>query len=229
MNADCGALACTAGVCQPTDGVHDAAGAGGSGGVGDAQAGGHAGTTDATGAGGAAGAQDAASVPDAASCGPSDAVATLGGTCTAPGTLACAGCHQKLTLVCGDSGSWVVNQTCGVGEFCETTPGANAGICVNEPSCGDAIKNGSETDMDCGGPTCPPCWPYRTCLVSTDCAFEMCTNGVCDNPCEDGVTDHTETDVDCGGMFCSNKCQAGLGCLVGSDCVSGTCNNTICR
>src|SRR5205823_4732347 len=25
------------------------------------------------------------------------------------------------------------------------------------PSCSDGVKNGTETGVDCGGPTCPPC------------------------------------------------------------------------
>jgi hypothetical protein len=201
-------------------------GTGGSGGMGGSSGGGGvAGSGGSTGVGGT---QDAAHIPDAADGGPSGTVETLGGPCSPPGTLACAGSHQKLTLVCGSSGTWVVNQTCGVGEFCETTPGANAGICVNEPNCSDGIKNGSETDVDCGGPTCPPCFPNRSCAVPTDCAFDICTNGICQDPCQDGVKDFTETDVDCGGGIC-NKCPSGRGCLIGFDCVSGVCSNTICR
>lgn len=53
----------------------------------------------------------------------------LGGACQTPGALACAGAHQKLTLVCSAGGKWETNQTCPSGQFCSSTPGADLGIC----------------------------------------------------------------------------------------------------
>jgi hypothetical protein len=37
------------------------------------------------------------------------------------------------------------------------------------PSCSDGIKNGNETDVDCGGGTCPGCPDLKACLVNSDC------------------------------------------------------------
>jgi hypothetical protein len=37
------------------------------------------------------------------------------------------------------------------------------------PTCTDTIKNGTETDVDCGGGTCPDCVDGRVCLVNGDC------------------------------------------------------------
>jgi hypothetical protein len=54
---------------------------------------------------------------------------TLGSTCDAPGALACAGPHQKLTLVCSAGRKWETNQTCPSGQFCSSTPGPDLGIC----------------------------------------------------------------------------------------------------
>lgn len=53
----------------------------------------------------------------------------LGGACESAGALACAGAHQKLTLVCSAGGKWEANQTCPSGQFCSSTPGPDLGIC----------------------------------------------------------------------------------------------------
>lgn len=42
------------------------------------------------------------------------------------------------------------------------------------PTCSDGIKNGSETGVDCGGPTCSPCSTGANCLAQTDCAVGGC-------------------------------------------------------
>lgn len=47
------------------------------------------------------------------------------------------------------------------------------------PSCTDGIKNGSETDVDCGG-SCPTkCAENKTCAAPADCASGTCTNLKC--------------------------------------------------
>jgi hypothetical protein len=50
------------------------------------------------------------------------------------------------------------------------------------PTCADGVKNGSETDVDCGGPACSDCSTGRTCSVNADCASNICTGGVCQAP-----------------------------------------------
>ena len=45
-------------------------------------------------------------------------------------------------------------------------------------TCRDGIKNGAETDIDCGG-TCPRCATGKTCNVANDCASGTCTSGQC--------------------------------------------------
>jgi hypothetical protein len=47
------------------------------------------------------------------------------------------------------------------------------------PTCTDGITNGGETDVDCGGPTCPPCLTGQTCASGRDCQTGRCLNGVC--------------------------------------------------
>ena len=46
------------------------------------------------------------------------------------------------------------------------------------PTCTDKVKNGLETDVDCGGPTCPACPLGNKCLQHTDCAG-VCMGSLC--------------------------------------------------
>jgi hypothetical protein len=48
-----------------------------------------------------------------------------------------------------------------------------------QPKCDDQVKDGSETDIDCGGQTCPKCAVGKTCLVGSDCTSGSCNGGVC--------------------------------------------------
>ncbi|HEX2574099.1 MAG TPA: hypothetical protein VH877_31425, partial [Polyangia bacterium] len=77
--------------------------------------------------------------------------------------------------------------SCGEGERC------GEGTCVRqEPSCQDGVRNGDETDVDCGG-SCAGCGGGKQCGVSGDCAAGTCTGGVCSTAgqaiCGDGNTD----------------------------------------
>ena len=45
-------------------------------------------------------------------------------------------------------------------------------------TCADSLRNGSETDVDCGG-RCAPCADCRSCQAATDCSGGTCTTGVC--------------------------------------------------
>ena len=51
------------------------------------------------------------------------------------------------------------------------------------PSCNDKIKNGHETDIDCGGPRCNKCVDTKKCTAATDCLGGICTGGVCKTGC----------------------------------------------
>jgi hypothetical protein len=86
-------------------------------------------------------------------------------------------------LSCGGAG--VVND-CGCIPFgCPQlglTCGAVADGCGGVVGCNDAVRNGSESDVDCGGdPTsCPTrCADGRSCLAGGDCMSTFCAGGVC--------------------------------------------------
>jgi len=54
------------------------------------------------------------------------------------------------------------------------------GVCVgSSPTCADGVKDGAETDVDCGGAVCPACAIGKVCAVSSDCISNVCTAGTC--------------------------------------------------
>jgi hypothetical protein len=57
------------------------------------------------------------------------------------------------------------------------------------PSCTNGVRDGDETDVDCGGGACPPCANGRACAVRRDCAALVCAGGRCsaDLGCADGT------------------------------------------
>ena len=96
------------------------------------------------------------------------------------------------------------------------------------PTCTDKSRNGTETDIDCGGNTCPKCADGKDCLKAADCTSAVCTSKVCQAPtCTDKVQNGSETDVDCGGGACG-KCSHGATCKLPGDCASGACTSGTC-
>ena len=70
------------------------------------------------------------------------------------------------------------------------------------PTCGDVRKNGSETDVDCGG-TCPRCGLGKICASRDDCTTALCAGGVCaewTNPADCGQ--------DTNGLNCATRTNA---------------------
>jgi len=87
-------------------------------------------------------------------------------------------------------------------------------------SCSDGVKNGAETDVDCGG-GCPACAAGKTCSQPSDCTDSVCQSGACQaGSCTDGVKNAGETGVDCGGP-CPVKYH-------GEGCVNGTNGSKVC-
>jgi hypothetical protein len=56
-------------------------------------------------------------------------------------------------------------------------------------SCVDGIKNGKETDVDCGGPICFQCTADKACVAGTDCDSGMCKANRCTAPPLGSCTD----------------------------------------
>ncbi|MFT3771994.1 MAG: hypothetical protein QM820_41840 [Minicystis sp.] len=94
---------------------------------------------------------------------------TLNTQCTAPNT--CGGGGKP--NVCG-----CTPKTCAqLGKSC----GMVSDGCFGMINCNDAIKDGTETDVDCGGnTTCGvKCGSGKKCSTAADCASGFCVDGVC--------------------------------------------------
>jgi hypothetical protein len=102
------------------------------------------------------------------------------------------------------------------------------GVCVNF-ACDDNLRNGNESDTDCGGndPGCDACGDGDTCRQAADCASNSCAAGVCIS-CDDGLRNGGESDVDCGGTSACGACAPGLACGADNDCTSGACVDGRC-
>lgn len=109
---------------------------------------------------------------------------------------------------------------CAVVEDCAWRDGytCSDGFCA-PPSCDDGVRNGEESDVDCGGSCVDRCVLGGGCFRDLDCqAHLLCDDGRCaTNSCDDFVVSGDETDVDCGGSACPG-CIEGALCIGDDDC-----------
>ncbi|MBS3141837.1 hypothetical protein J4464_00435 [Candidatus Woesearchaeota archaeon] len=128
-------------------------------------------------------------------------------------------------------------EKCLEGEFCEDNSDCRTGYCEDDDgvkkcaksSCRDDIKNGDETDVDCGG-ACGKCDDGDDCEENSDCKSGRCdpSQDICVDKldtCTNQKLDEGEADVDCGGL-CDAQCDDGSTCDVDSDCKSLVCDGT---
>ena len=116
----------------------------------------------------------------------------------------------------------------GVSDGRENVDGTNPLDGQDDQTCNDEVRSGLETDVDCGGPTCPACDPLQICSQPSDCSSKVCDAAQsptrCVAPsCTDAVQNANETDVDCGGSACPS-CAPGKQCALNTDCASGACD-----
>lgn len=149
-----------------------------------------------------------------------------------PGNPAAAlgtACAQDGGFVCDDSGHCV---ECNDGGDCQS------GVCQADqcqaPTCADDVRNGEETDVDCGGlgSGCPACLDGQACTMATDCQGGVCDLGLmcctpvpvaslCASTCG-VVTDNCGTPIDCGGCGGAQTCGGG-GVQNACGCASPPC------
>jgi cysteine-rich repeat protein len=70
-------------------------------------------------------------------------------------------------------------------EACDDGNAIDADGCRNScvaATCSDKQKNGDETDVDCGGGSCPACGDGLGCVEDADCAGGVCEAGTCGGP-----------------------------------------------
>ena len=140
------------------------------------------------------------------------------------GTSACSGADDSAAApnpngkdqgaACTD-GSECKSLTCKEGKCTAFVAGGN-------PK--DGVRNGDETDVDCGGEAAPACADGKACKVGDDCASGACTGGKCKAPApDDKIKNGDETDVDCGGTK-APKCGTDKACESNADCASDACS-----
>lgn len=155
------------------------------------------------------------------------------------GTISTASCYDlsvnqdETDVDCGGSCG-----KCSLGKACLADSDCFSGNCnstlkcanpIATANCSDTLKNGQETDVDCGG-QCPSCENGKTCSTNFDCESGFCNSTrkcsailVLAGPCSNGIKDAGEADTDCGGA-CNNKCADSKSCLSYNDCLSGYCS-----
>ena len=157
------------------------------------------------------------------------------GACAVPTSSDGVRNGQETGLDCGgpDAPTCAGGQPCKVDSDCtsnECTGGKCAGSPTAPPATStDGIKNGDETDVDCGGTktNAPRCGTDKGCNVADDCESKVCSaSKKCAAPsATDGIKNGDETDVDCGGASTgAPRCAAGKGCVAHSDCASDGCD-----
>lgn len=108
-----------------------------------------------------------------------------------------------------------------------TSSSSSSGTGGEPATCVNGIKDGDESDLDCGGSCLTKCHTGSVCKSQDDCTTKVChvaagaNFGVCSFDlisCNNGVQDGNETDLDCGSEEC-NQCDLNKKCLVDADCV----------
>ena len=169
-------------------------------------------------------------------------------TCSAPTCSDSVQNQQETDVDCGGPNCSTSTTACANGKICKVNTdcleswcvisSGSTGVCTH-PTCSDSVKNGTESDVDCGG-TCPAkCADGKTCTKDLDCTNGWCNGSKCATPaCTDMFQNGTETGVDCGGncaascstLYDSNcrQCAVGVGCSVNLDCTSLNCAGNLC-
>lgn len=143
--------------------------------------------------------------------------------------VACSSGSVKPDAGGDPDGAFDPNREGSAGETGTNTDGAitdgSTGDITYPKTCSNTIRDGMETDVDCGGTECQKCIDGKSCVANTDCKGKSCINKICATAnCKNGVTDGDESDVDCGGTVCP-RCTIGKRCKALDDCGSGNCDN----
>ncbi len=121
----------------------------------------------------------------------------LGSVCTSDSDCSDNYCFNKICTkpLCTDSvkngfesdvdcGGGSCN-SCDIGKKCNEDKDCSTNSCDSSTkicqitSCTDSIKNGFETDVDCGGKDCSSCIVGKSCTANSDCSSNSCQFGSC--------------------------------------------------
>lgn len=105
-------------------------------------------------------------------------VCTAAGQCAAPSATDGVQNGDETDVDCGGSSApgCDAQKKCAVGSDCASgvCKDVGDGLTCQAPSPTDGVKNGDETDVDCGGGGNPKCAVTRTCKVDDDCESDGC-------------------------------------------------------
>ncbi len=143
----------------------------------------------------------------------------------------------------GGTGEDTKAPACADGKMCKAGSDCVDLICGADgtcaaASCTDLVKNGGETDKDCGGGAksgCKACPDLEGCKANSDCLSLSCdtTTDACLKPTDtDKIKNGNESDVDCGSGGTNDGsenthaplCASGKACISHADCVDDGCN-----
>jgi hypothetical protein len=178
---------------------------------------------------------DATVTPPVACTKPADCPSRIctAGVCAAPSPTDGVKNGDETDVDCGGTKA----PKCDALKGCAVAGDCSTGVCTNkgqglmcQPAApDDSVKNGDETDVDCGGTKAPKCADTKTCKDRGDCVSDVCTANACVAPAPaDGVQNGMETDVDCGGPA-APRCTDLLKCKVAGDCTSSVCTGLVCQ
>jgi hypothetical protein len=116
-----------------------------------------------------------------------------------------------------------VNQKCLQNADCvlPTSGKCTSGKCA-AATCSDGVKNGDETDTDCGGSCANKCPVTKHCGASADCLSSACVSGTCTGVCSPGLKTCSGNGV----ATCNSSGQydTPVACTSGTQsCQSGAC------
>jgi hypothetical protein len=99
----------------------------------------------------------------------------------------------------------------GGGDSDGSPAGSDSGSASDVPvtSCTDGVKNGDESDVDCGG-DCSPCQLGKDCRAHSDCASVHCINAKCQE-CAPGTSQ-------CSTATRPATCVNGMWVVANNDC-----------
>jgi hypothetical protein len=84
---------------------------------------------------------------------------------------------------CGGATCVAQSALCADTKGCQSGADCQSGVCQGQkcqaPTCTDTLKNGDESDVDCGGAKCPGCANGKACSVAGDCVSKACTSKTC--------------------------------------------------
>jgi hypothetical protein len=148
------------------------------------------------------------------------------GTCgpVAAGTDPDAECVSPAADVCNGNGACQCHDGTKDGSESNVDCGGGCGSCNG--TCSDGSQNQGETDVDCGGPNCPPCPGGKHCAQNSDCSSAVCNGGTC---CSPEAASTTCAGGKCGTVYnnCGQPVNCG-GCSAPDVCGAVTANRCGC-